>query len=58
MRHYDLPFDGYRLEPFFDAYPGTLDGATPNTDRGTILVRPDEIVNNDADATVEVDDPA
>jgi hypothetical protein len=57
LRSHSLPFDGYRLETFFDAYPGTLDGAAPNLDRGTILIRPDEIVDNPDDAPVEVDDP-
>ncbi len=60
MRHYDLPFDGYRLEPFFDKYPGTLDGAEPNvaadpSNRGRILVEPDGIRN--LGGMADVDDP-
>jgi len=43
MRHHDLPFDGYRLEPFFDRYPGTLDGAEPNLDGGQILIKSESI---------------
>jgi hypothetical protein len=59
IRHYDLPFDGYRLEPFFDKYPGTLDGAEPNTgtpeDRGRILIKPDEVVG--VEGMTVVDNP-
>jgi membrane-associated phospholipid phosphatase len=57
IRHHDLPFDGYRLEPFFDAYPGTQEGARPNVDGGSIVVRPDEIVNDGSDPDIDVDDP-
>jgi hypothetical protein len=63
MRHYDLPFDGYRLEPFFDTYPGTLDGTKPNVadtgdpaDRGRILIKPEGVENVDGSMR-EVDDP-
>jgi membrane-associated phospholipid phosphatase len=45
IRQHDLPFDGYRLEPFFDKYPGTLDDAEPNLHGGQILIKPEEIVN-------------
>ncbi|MEF8887755.1 MAG: hypothetical protein V5A30_08100 [Haloarculaceae archaeon] len=55
IRQHDLPFDGYRLEPFFDKYPGTLDGAEPNLDRGRILIKPDGIEN--LGGMAEVDDP-
>jgi hypothetical protein len=55
VRHHNLPFDGYRLEPFFDTYPGTLDGAEPNLDGGRILVTPDSIEN--LGGMAEVDDP-
>jgi hypothetical protein len=43
LRSTSLPIEGYRLEPFFDAYPGTLDGATPNLDRDAVLITPDRI---------------
>ena len=56
IRHHDLPFDGYRLEPFFDRYPGTLDGAEPNTDGGQILIKPESIENLN-NGMREVDDP-
>ena len=63
IRHHDLPFDGYRLEPFFDKYPGTLEGAGPNlaesgnpSDRGRILIKPEEILNIDG-SMADVDDP-
>jgi hypothetical protein len=55
VRQHNLPFDGYRLEPFFDTYPGTLDGARPNVDGGQILIRPDGIEN--LGGMAEVDDP-
>jgi membrane-associated phospholipid phosphatase len=45
IRQHDLPFDGYRLEPFFDKYPGTLDDAESNLHGGQILIKPEEIVN-------------
>ena len=45
VRQHDLPFDGYRLEPFFDTYPGTIDGARPNVDGGRILITPDGVEN-------------
>jgi hypothetical protein len=45
IRQHSLPFDGYRLEPFFDRYPGTLDDAQPNVDGGTIRITPDGIEN-------------
>jgi len=50
------PFDGYRLEPFFDRYPGTLDGAEPDTDCGQILIKPESIENLN-NGMREVDDP-
>jgi hypothetical protein len=60
MRHYNLPFEGYQLEPFFDTYPGTLDGAEPNVgnpaDRGRILIKPETIENLDGSMR-NVDDP-
>ncbi|MFQ3283586.1 MAG: hypothetical protein ACI9TI_001192 [Natronomonas sp.] len=60
MRQYDLPFDGFRLEPFFDTYPGTLVGAKPNApdtpgDRGQILIKPDGIEN--LSGMERIDDP-
>jgi len=59
LRSVDLPFDGYRLEPFFDAYPGTADGAAPNRDRDAILLTPDRITTpDDESSSVDVDDPA
>jgi len=56
IRQHDLPFDGYRLEPFFDRYPGTLDGAEPNLDGGQILIEPEGIEHLN-DSMEEVDDP-
>ncbi|AZH24364.1 phosphatase PAP2 family protein [Haloplanus aerogenes] len=59
LRSTDLPFDGYRLEPFFDAYPGTQDGAAPNLDRDAILITPDRITTpDDESSSISVDDPA
>jgi hypothetical protein len=43
LRATDLPFDGYRLEPFFDAYLGVAEGAAPNHGRDAILLTPDRI---------------
>jgi hypothetical protein len=55
----DLPCEGYRLEPFFDAYPGTLDGAGPNLDRDAVLITPDRITTPDGEeSSITVDDPA
>ncbi|WP_251341500.1 hypothetical protein [Haloplanus halophilus] len=51
LRSTDLPFEGYRLEPFFDAYPGTLDGAVPNLDRDAILIAPDRIGTPEGEAS-------
>jgi len=59
LRSTDLPFAGYRLEPFFDAYPGTQDGAAPNLDRDAILISPDRITTPDGESSsISVDDPA
>ena len=59
LRSTDLPFAGYRLEPFFDAYPGTQDGAAPNLDRDAILITPDRITTPDGESSsISVDDPA
>ena len=59
LRATDLPFDGYRLEPFFDAYPGTAEGAAPNHARDGILITPDRItIPDDESSSVDVDDPA
>jgi hypothetical protein len=59
LRCWDLPCEGYRLEPFFDAYPGTLDGAGPNVDRDAVLITPDRITTLDGEASsITVDDPA
>lgn len=59
LRSTDLPFDGYRLEPFFDAYPGTAEGAGPNRDRDALLVTPDRITTPDDEASaIDVDDPS
>jgi hypothetical protein len=59
LRSTDLPFDGYRLEPFFDAYPGTAEGAGPNRDRDGVLITPDRITTpDDESSSVDVDDPA
>jgi len=59
LRTADLPFDGYRLEPFFDAYPGTAEGAEPNHDRDGILITPDRITTpDDESSSISVDDPA
>lgn len=55
IRQHDLPFDGYRLEPFFDTYPGTLDGAAPNLGGGQILIKPEGI--EDLGGMKAVDDP-
>ncbi len=56
IRQHDLPFDGYRLEPFFDKYPGTLEGAEPNLAGGQILIEPEGIENLN-ESMEEVDDP-
>ncbi|AXG09235.1 phosphatase PAP2 family protein [Haloplanus rubicundus] len=59
LRATDLPFDGYRLEPFFDAYPGTAEGAAPNHAQDGILITPDRITTPDNESSsVDVDDPA
>jgi hypothetical protein len=59
LRSTDLPFDGYRLEPFFDAYPGTAEDAGPNRDRDGILLTPDRITTPDGESSaIDVDDPA
>jgi hypothetical protein len=59
LRATDLPFDGYRLEPFFDAYPGVAEGAAPNHARDAILLTPDRIrTPDDESSSVDVDDPA
>jgi hypothetical protein len=59
LRSTDLPFAGYRLEPFFDAYPGTQDGAVPNLGRDAILITPDRITTPDDEASsIDVADPA
>jgi hypothetical protein len=58
LRATDLPFDGYRLEPFFDAYPGTAEGAGPNRARDGILLTPDRITTPDGESSsIDVDDP-
>ena len=59
LRSTDLPFDGYRLEPFFDAYPGTAEGAGPNRGRDGILLTPDRITTPDGESSaIDVDDPS
>jgi hypothetical protein len=59
LRATDLPFDGYRLEPFFDAYPGTAEDAAPNHARDGILLTSDRITTpDDESSSVDVDDPA
>jgi len=59
LRSTDLPFAGYRLEPFLDAYPGTQAGAAPNRDRDAILITPDRITTPDGESSsISVDDPA
>jgi len=59
LRSTDLPFSGYRLEPFFDAYPGTAEDAGPNRDRDAILITPDRITTPDGESSsISVDDPA
>ena len=58
LRSTDLPVAGYRLEPFFDAYPGTAEGAGPNHGRDAILLTPDRITTpDDESSSVDVDDP-
>jgi membrane-associated phospholipid phosphatase len=58
LRATDLPFDGYRLEPFFDAYPGTAEGAAPNHAQDAVLITPDRITTpDDESSSVDVDDP-
>lgn len=58
LRASDLPFDGYRLEPFFDAYPGTREGATVNRARDAILIEPDRLTTPpDESSSIHVADP-